>query len=250
MSGGCPDRESCASDGPGGGVPAASFGKSVKYPLYRIFPFRQSAPEDGTAVPAVCHRRWNRADPAVCRDDGTGLERLERRSSFRAFSDGLGADRPRSARFRSPAPARSGQSCPPGGQCLDPFCPLGGQRFDLFVRPGPTVPDPRFSCPKESLPMTDRLPGFDTLAIHAGRRARRGDRRPGDADLPDDVLRVRRRRPCGLAVRPAGVRQHLLAHRQPDLRRAGGAGRGARGRHGGARGRVRPRGASSWSSTR
>ena len=74
------------------------------------------------------------------------------------------------------------------------------------------------------------------------RGAGRRDRRAGDADLPDDIVRLRRRRPCRVAVRPAGVRQHLLAHRQPDLRGAGGARRGARGRHGGSRRRLRPRG--------
>ena len=55
---------------------------------------------------------------------------------------------------------------------------------------------------------------------HAGhpcrRAARSGHGRARDADLPDHVLRVRRRRPCGVAVRPAGLRQHLHAHRQPD----------------------------------
>ena len=90
--------------------------------------------------------------------------------------------------------------------------------------------------------MTDRLPGFNTLAIHAGAAPGRGDGRAGDADLPDHLVRVRRRRPRRLAVRAAGLRQHLFAHRQPDLRGAGGAGRGARGRHGGARGGFRPRG--------
>ena len=76
-----------------------------------------------------------------------------------------------------------------------------------------------------------------------GRCPGRGDGRAGDADLPDHLLRLRRRRPCRLAVRAAGLRQHLLPHRQPDLRRARRARRGARRRHGGARGRLRPCGA-------
>ena len=79
-------------------------------------------------------------------------------------------------------------------------------------------------------------------ARHPCRRAARSDhRRARDADLPDHVLRVRRRRPRGLAVRPAGVRQHLHPHRQPDQRGAGGARRRARRRHRRPRGRLRPR---------
>jgi O-acetylhomoserine (thiol)-lyase len=53
-------------------------------------------------------------------------------------------------------------------------------------------------------------------------------------DLSDDVVRVRRCGPRRLAVRPAGVRQHLHPHHQSDAGRAGGARRGARRRHGGA----------------
>ena len=74
------------------------------------------------------------------------------------------------------------------------------------------------------------------------RRAARSDhRRAGDADLSDHVLRVQRRRSRRLAVRAAGVRQHLYPHRQPDQRGAGRARRRARRRHRGAGGRVRPR---------
>ena len=73
------------------------------------------------------------------------------------------------------------------------------------------------------------------------RQARSGDRRAGNADLPDHLLRVRRCRSRRLAVRPEGVRQHLHPHHEPD---AGGAGRAAgraRRRHGGPRHGVRPR---------
>ena len=74
------------------------------------------------------------------------------------------------------------------------------------------------------------------------RRAARSDhRRARHADLPDHVVRVRRRRSRRLAVRPAGVRQHLHPHRQSDQRGAGGAHRRARRRHRGPRGRLRPR---------
>ena len=97
----------------------------------------------------------------------------------------------------------------------------------------------------------DRPPARLQHARHpcrSGPRCRDG--RPGDADLPDHVLRLRRRRPCGLAVRSAGLRQHLFPHRQPDLRGAGRARRGARGRHGGARGGLRPCGRVPGASTR
>ena len=90
--------------------------------------------------------------------------------------------------------------------------------------------------------MTDRLPGFRHARHPCRGRPRRGDGSAGDADLPDHLLRVRRRRPCRLPVRAAGLRQHLHPHRQPHLRRAGGAHRGARRRHGGAGGGLRPRG--------
>ncbi len=79
---------------------------------------------------------------------------------------------------------------------------------------------------------------------HPCRRAARSDhRRAGDADLSDDVVRLQRRRPRRFAVRPAGVRQHLYAHRQSDQRRAGRTRCGARRRHGGAGGGLRARSA-------
>ena len=61
------------------------------------------------------------------------------------------------------------------------------------------------------------------------RLARRHNRRPRHADLPDHVLRIRRRRSRGLALQPPGLRQHLLAPDQPDHLGPGGAGGGARG---------------------
>ena len=48
------------------------------------------------------------------------------------------------------------------------------------------------------------------------RRARPGDRRALDADLPDGGLCVRRCRPCRLAVQPAQFRLHLCPAQQPD----------------------------------
>ena len=84
---------------------------------------------------------------------------------------------------------------------------------------------------------------FDT-GDPCGRAARPGDRRARHADLPDHLLRLRRRRARRLAVRAEILRQHLHAHRQPDAGGAGGAHRGAGRRHGGARRRLRPRGAA------
>ena len=52
------------------------------------------------------------------------------------------------------------------------------------------------------------------------RRARPGDRRALDADLPDDLLRLRRCRPRRLALQPAQFRLHLFAPDQPDRRRS------------------------------
>ena len=83
--------------------------------------------------------------------------------------------------------------------------------------------------------------GFRHARHSCGRAARPGDRRARDADLPDHILRVRRRRSCRRAVRAADLRQYLHAHQQPDQGGAGGARRRARRRHRGARGRFRPR---------
>ena len=81
------------------------------------------------------------------------------------------------------------------------------------------------------------------------RQARSGDRRARDADLPDHVLRVRRCRPCRLAVRAEGVRQHLHPHHEPDPGGAGRAARRARRRHGGACRRHPATARSCWCST-
>ena len=90
--------------------------------------------------------------------------------------------------------------------------------------------------------MTDRMPGFNTLAIHAGAAP---DAATGARATPiyqttsfvfDDVDH---------AASLFGLQAFgniYSPHRQPDLRRARGARRGARGRHRGARRRLRPRG--------
>ena len=71
------------------------------------------------------------------------------------------------------------------------------------------------------------------------RRARPDHRRARDADLSDDGLCVRGRRPRRLALQPAQFRLHLFAADQPDGRGARGADREPRGRARG--GRRRPR---------
>ena len=75
------------------------------------------------------------------------------------------------------------------------------------------------------------------------RPARSDHRRAGDADLPDHVVRVQRRRSCRVIVRAAGVRQYLHTHRKSDQRGAGRARRVAGRRHRGGRGGFRPCGA-------
>ena len=69
--------------------------------------------------------------------------------------------------------------------------------------------------------------------------ARQRHRRPGAADLPDDVLRLQRHRARREPVRAQGVRQHLHPDHEPDPGRRGAADRGARGRRRGAA-RVAP----------
>ena len=63
--------------------------------------------------------------------------------------------------------------------------------------------------------------------------------RPRGADLPDDQLRVRGPGVGGGVLQPAGVRQHVLAHHEPDRRGVRGAGGEPRGRR--RRGGVRQR---------
>ena len=67
-----------------------------------------------------------------------------------------------------------------------------------------------------------------------GPASRSGHRRARRADLPDDVVRLPRRRPRGEPVQPRGRRPHLQPHLQPDRRGV----RGARGGAGGGLGRA------------
>ena len=67
--------------------------------------------------------------------------------------------------------------------------------------------------------MADREFGFETLCLHAGQIPDAADRLARGADLPDDVVRVRQRRPRGEPLQPADVRQRLLAHLESDRRR-------------------------------
>src|SRR5215831_5318636 len=76
--------------------------------------------------------------------------------------------------------------------------------------------------------------------------ARRATARPeygctGGADLPDDQLRLRGPGIGGGVLQPAGVREHVLAHHEPDRRGVRGAGGEPRGRlwRGGVRQRDR-----------
>ena len=71
---------------------------------------------------------------------------------------------------------------------------------------------------------------FDTLSLHAGCGARSRDRRAGDADLPDRVVRLSRQRSRGGAVQHGARRPRLFAHLQPDGGGARGADRRARRR--------------------
>ena len=115
--------------------------------------------------------------------------------------------------------------------------PRPSAKSRAFRRPATAAATERDSTMADA----ERIPGFSTLVDPRRRQARSHHRRARDADLSDHVLRVRRRRSRRLAVRPAGLRQHLYPHRQPDLRRAGRARRRARRRHRGAGGRLRPR---------
>ena len=88
---------------------------------------------------------------------------------------------------------------------------------------------PRATDPERPWP-TDHASSPRRCAIHAGADSRRRDRRARAADLPDDELRLRQRRPRGEPVQPADLRQRLLAALEPDRRRARGARRRARRR--------------------
>ena len=74
--------------------------------------------------------------------------------------------------------------------------------------------------------------------------ARPGDRQPRGADLPDRGLRLRGHRARSEPLRAAAVRQHLLAHHEPDRRRVRGANRRARERHRSGGNRFRAGGAA------
>ena len=86
-----------------------------------------------------------------------------------------------------------------------------------------------------------RVPPLRIRHPAGARRAAPGSeyRRARGADLPDDELRVRGSGVGGGVLQPAGVREHLLAHHEPD----GGRVRGAHGqpRRRMRRGRVRQR---------
>ena len=78
--------------------------------------------------------------------------------------------------------------------------------------------------------------GFETRAVHAGAAPDPTTGARVDADLSDDLLCLRGRRPCRLALQPADLRLHLFAADQPD---GGGAG-GARRQPGGRARRASP----------
>ena len=131
-----------------------------------------------------------------------------------------------------------------GARCASAPAPSSDRRPSPTPPPGPPRP-PCTTSDRRRGDMSDRR-----HQGHAGLRDPRPARGPGAgpdhqrarrADLPDDVLRVRRRRPCRQPVRSARVRQHLHAHHEPDQRRLREAGRGARGRRRGARLRLRLR---------
>ena len=82
--------------------------------------------------------------------------------------------------------------------------------------------------------------GFRDPGHPRRRRPRPGHRRALDADLPDDLLRLRRRRSRRLPLQPPDLRLHLLPPDQPDRLRAGGTGGGARSRQGRHGDGVRP----------
>ena len=88
-----------------------------------------------------------------------------------------------------------------------------------------------------------------TLALHAGQEPDPVDGRAGGADLQHHELRLSRHRPCGQSVRAEGIRLHLLAHHESDVRCAGEAHGGARRRRGGAGFRERAGGDQRGDST-
>ena len=94
------------------------------------------------------------------------------------------------------------------------------------------------------------VPDRGNVRLRDARRPRRRapDPTTGARNMPiyqTTVVRLRRRRPRGRALQPPDVRLHLLADHEPDRRGARGARRRPRGRPGGGRLRLRPRGAAA-----
>ncbi len=109
------------------------------------------------------------------------------------------------------------------------------QRHHPQPRPRPAAAPPEEAAARPAAKPRVRLrdPGDPRR-----RRARSHHRRPCDADLSDDGLCVRRRRPRRLALQPAQFRLHLFPADQPDGGGARGTDRGARGRSSGGGRRI------------
>ena len=82
----------------------------------------------------------------------------------------------------------------------------------------------------------------ETLALHAGWRADPATHAVAVPIYQTTSYQFHEHRARREPVRAEGARQHLHPHHEPDQRRAGAAHGGARGRRGGAGGRVRPGG--------
>ena len=149
--------------------------------------------------------------------------------------------RPPHAKTKSPGRTPTPALTPPGVRHKElTFVTTNGARFHR-PRSGRRRRGLRACSGPGGVAMTDRLPGFNTLAIHAGAAPDATTGAARHADLPDRLVRVRRRGARRLAVRAPGLRQHLLAHHQPHQRGAGGARRRARRRHGRRGGGLGPR---------
>jgi len=97
--------------------------------------------------------------------------------------------------------------------------------------------------------MTERTPGFSTLAIHAGAQP---DPTTGARATPIYQTTSFVFEDVDHAASLFGLQtfgNNLYAHRQSDQCGAGGTGRRARGRHRRARGRFRPRRPGCWCFT-
>ena len=187
---------------------------------HRLGDCREAARGRRPHAAALSGRARNCAAPALFR-----LRDDRRRQQHGGRLSRAGADRAALIGAAAPASASAPRSTP------------------RRTAPSPPRPNLRPCRPPRRRHDRQRRAGFRD-AVDPRRRAAGPDhRRAGHADLPDDRLRLRRRRPRRLAVRPAGVRQHLHPHHQPDDRGAGRADGGAGGRAGGARRRLGPRGA-------